>query len=233
MIQGTTFKLLACFAEQDTHSFVDLCAQAGYRPDLGGYYLRQLVKGGFVRKMERGIYAITPKGKQQLASSYYQQLTIERPRFVVVLVARQAGAFFILRRTKQPFIGVAEWPAVSVLRGERLAAAAQRAATDRLRVTQPPKLCGYFRRIDMYEDTVFDDKLFAVHTLELPTGAMAAAQAETGQIEPCPQAEMQTLPRPAKSLLDILQFAQNSETGGPAYAEHVYHLNPADLEATN
>lgn len=225
MIQGTTYKLLRCFTQQDARNFTELCQQAGYPTDLGGYYLRQLVRGGYVQKLERGTYAITPKGKQQLAVGYNDKPSIARPRLAVIVVAEQGDRVVVVRRKVQPFIGRAEWPAKSVLHGEKLADTALRVAKEIIGVEDTPTLVGFFRRIDLIQDFTFDDKLFAVHTLQLSPAAPLPSSAPSGDILAWSKTELGSLERPAKSLLDIYRFAQQAQP----YAEHAYQLDAADL----
>jgi predicted transcriptional regulator len=226
MLQGAAFRVLACFYDKDTRNFVELCQKAGYPTDLGGYYIRQLISSGYLERVARGQHRITPKGKQQLALYYDKPLFGLQPRYVVVLVARQSGKYVVLRRSTQPFIGVAEWQASAIRPGEPVYDAAQRVLQTRLGVTADCRVVGLFRRIDMYKDTVFDDKVFVVNTCELPAGLRLAAEGPTGANSLYTAEELATLERPSKALLSIFRFIQ----GNGAYEEHVYHLDKTDLD---
>ncbi|HSX32415.1 MAG TPA: hypothetical protein VLF43_04070 [Candidatus Saccharimonadales bacterium] len=228
MVRGTAFKVLFCFRESNTRSFVELCEQAGYPTDLGGYYIRQLIGGGYLVKQDRGLYVVTPKGKQQIALSFDQKPTVQRPRIAVVLVAEQAGKVVVNRRTAQPFIGFAEWPARSVLHGDSLQDAACMAAKQRLGVDSAPKLVGFFRRIDRYEQIVFDDKLFAVHHLVVPGDVqLHVSEPKSGTLELYTKEDLRTIQKPARSLLHIFDFVT---AGGGIYNAHSYKLGSEDLE---
>ncbi len=227
MIRGAALRVLACFFGHDVRSFTVLCEQAGYPTDLGGYYIRQLIRSGHLEKHERGVYGITPKGKQELALAHGKRALLLRPRLAVLLVARQAGKYVILEREAQPFIGRAEWPAMAVDMGRPLADAAKETARNRLGVEAQPIFTGFFRRIDIYDGSVFDDKVFAVHTLELPDDTPIAQNTVTGTLATYSEAALQQLPRPAKSLLDIWQFVSSGST----FMEHTYELQLSDLAA--
>src|SRR6185312_11206028 len=98
-------------------------------------------------------------------------LLAPRPRLCVLLVAQHEGKFVVLRRAVQPFLGIAEWPAGAVHLGESREDAAARITKDRLGCVAEATWVGMFRRIDLFENGVFDDKLFAVHTVALPEDA--------------------------------------------------------------
>jgi ADP-ribose pyrophosphatase YjhB (NUDIX family)/predicted transcriptional regulator len=226
MIQAAAYRLLNCFIDTNERNFADLCTAAGYPTDLGGYYLRQLVRLGYVSHGERGVYAITPKGRTVMVNAKDRQIFTNRPRLVVLIVATYQEKYVVLRRNRQPFIGVAEWPAGAVTIGEPLEAAGQRLAKDRLGARIEPQLVGFFRRIDLYQDEPFDDKLFAIHSCylkdrpELLIGAM-------GTLELYSAAELASINRPARSLIDVLEYVNQHSA---PYAERIYHLAAADFE---
>lgn len=226
MVPYASYRLLGCFLGQDQRHFAELCKQAGYPTDLGGYYLRQLVQGGYLTKGRRGEYSVTAKGKQELALAYGARMRTRWPRPNILLVTEQAGRFVVLHRTVQPYIGRAEWPAGAVQMGEPLAVAARRLLQERLGVAGEPRLKGFFRRIDLYEQTVFDDKLFAVHTIAMPTSTPIAVSAGTGSTALYTPQELRQLPGQSRSLLDIFAFVR---APGTQYEEHQYELGPDDL----
>jgi hypothetical protein len=227
MIQGAAFRVLACFYDQDSRSFVDICERAGYPTDLGGYYLRQLVTGEYVQKIDRGNYGITAKGKQQLAFHYGKRFFALYPRLMVAFIAKNADNFMVLQRTVQPFLDTYEWPAGRVAMGESLADATQRLASQRLGNAVPEQaFCGFFRRIDTYDGTVFDDKLFAVYTCTMPDEAAVNAAPYTGAITLQTRAQLDALERPSKSLLDILAFSEQPDL---PMVEKTYDLVMADF----
>ncbi len=155
---------------------------------------------------------------------------MSRPRFCVVIVARQHGAYVILERDRQPFIDVSEWPAGLVLQGEVAADAAQRLSQERLGVTISLAHKGVFRRIDKYKDMIFDDKLFAVYTGDIPADTAVVSHGKTGKNTLYTADELSQITKPSRSLLDILAFASTDTT---VFEEHVYHLRREDLFTDN
>ena len=231
MLQGAAYRILFCFLRTDTWSFAELCKQAGYPTDLGGYYLRQLVRNGYLESAERGQYTITPKGRGQLAIGHDKQIFVTRPRFIVLIVATQAGQYAVLRRTKQPFIGVAEWPASALDLGETMPDAAARVAQERFGDVPVPVLVGLFRRTDRYGVEVFDDKLFAVHSLDIPKSVTIKRQNAMGNIELHAAEDMPHIYRPSRSLLDIYAYVDDAPAA--PYVEHEYALLPSDFSSDN
>lgn len=193
--------------------------------DLGGYYIRGLVKSGFLVKSGRGEYTLTHKGKRQLATSYGHSVFIDRPRLCAMIVAKQGDEYAVMERTRQPFIGAVEWPAGGVLSGESMPAAARRILADRLGIVGEPTPAGTFRRIDLYKDSVFDDKLFVVHTFEIPAGKPTQPGSLTGNNFLYNEKQLQKLGNPSKSLLDILAFVKK----GGGMEEFTYQISPDDL----
>ncbi len=228
MLQGAAFRVLACFYDSDERSFVELCQRAGYPTDLGGYYIRQLLQSGYIEKVRRGTYAVLPKGKQHLALVFGKARFAIKPRLAVLLVAQQGDNYVIMRRAVQPFVGSAEWLAGEVQAGESLQDAAGRILHSRTGCEGRPELVGMFRRIDLCDGTVFDDKLFAVHTVTIPASQTIAQSTDLGHMLLCKPTEIVSVSRPGKALLDILRFSQSGTQG---IEEHSYIITAADLSA--
>jgi ADP-ribose pyrophosphatase YjhB (NUDIX family)/predicted transcriptional regulator len=226
MIQNIELRILLCFEKTDSRQFADICKSVGLATDLGGYYLRRLVSRQFLTKTGRGTYTITFKGKQQLAVSFRHKLEASRPRVIAMVVASQAGKYVVLERAWQPFIGKAEWPASAVAFGESFQAAAGRVLEERLGVIGQPRFAGMFRRTDEHRSAVFDDKLFLIHTIDIPAQTAIARQTVAGQNKFLAAAQIRQLPNPSKSLIDVLEYVIS---GAGTVAEKTYHLESNDL----
>lgn len=226
MIQNVEFRILLCFFGQDSRRFVEICNAVQLPTDLGGYYIRQLVQGEFLVKSSRGTYTLTYKGKQQLVASYGKDPFVSRSRLCTMIIVQQGGKYVALERARQPFIGIVEWPAGAVVHGENIPAATKRILLARLGITGTPTFVGFFRRIDQYKDTVFDDKLFAVHTLTIPADAVLQDAGLTGKNKLCSREQLLELESPSRSLMDIFTFAMSGTQG---IEEHTYQLSPEDL----
>src|SRR6187549_2489842 len=152
-MNGALLRLLTCFLETSVLSFSDICKRMDYSTDLGGYYIRQLLASGYLRKTTRGQYEITPIGKQQLILRNKDHTSlISNPRLCTMVLVIVDGKYIVTRRKLQPYIGYAEWPASRVVSGLDLHDAAQDVLHKRLHVTGSLKFIGFFRRIDLQED---------------------------------------------------------------------------------
>ncbi len=226
MALNKSLLLLSCFYYKNVCSFIELCNTGGYSSDLGGYYIRQLIHDGYIEKIDRGQYQILSKGKHFLVANQNALTTHPRARMSIALVAKQGDRFVVTERTAQPFIGRVEWPTGSVKSGESLKDAASRIAVERLGSSVPLQFHGFFRRIDMYEQDVFDDKLFVVHTAELPDDYVVTDHNKAGINRLYTAAGLQSSLSPSRSLIDIFEYTL-SDSGD--YIEKRYDLQAADL----
>jgi len=221
------FRILRAYAEADTLNFTELCNQASYPSDLGGYYIRQLVKDGFLKKTAHGQYTITALGKSYLAANLENTHQNILPRLILLFIARQHTSYITLRRQRQPYIGRLEWNGGKVRLGESIEHAKERILTERFGAVAPNILVGFFRRIDMFEEAVFDDKLFAVHEVDFSAVNLSLASNTQGQLISLSEHQLLSAEKLARSLLDILQWSKDDHH--PVYIEHTYQLNSEDL----
>lgn len=223
----SVLRILKCFTDRDTLGFTELAEMLHFETDLTGYYLRKLQSQKLVEKVDRGTYQITPTGKSALV--YIRQFVNNTavPRVSVMLVASYKHAYIVVQRAKQPFLNRVEWPTLSLDSEKSMPQAAQELAMTRLGIEVQPILKGIFRRTDIHENTVFDDKCFAVHTATLNDSQMSqlVMSNEIGEILQLTKLELHELKNAAKSLLDILDF---SEYAG-SYREKRYTLSDSDL----
>jgi ADP-ribose pyrophosphatase YjhB (NUDIX family) len=217
---------LSCFYYKNVCSFIELCNTGGYSSDLGGYYIRQLIHDGYIEKIDRGQYQILSKGKRFLVANQDTLTSRPQTRMSIALVIKQGDKFVTIERTAQPFIGRVEWPTGSVKFGESLKDAASRIAIERLGSSIPLQFHGFFRRIDMYEQDVFDDKLFAVHAGMLPDDYVVTDHNKAGINKLYTAAELQASLSPSRSLIDIFEYTL-LDSG--SYIEHRYDLKAIDL----
>ncbi len=220
-------RILRCYLETNTLSFTNICKQANYPTDLGGYYIRHLVDNKSLVKTGRGQYMITPFGKQQFLFLEKKQSrnAVGRARLCVMLIVKQGEKFVVIRRKQQPFIGFVEWPAMTLTPGEGIAAGAEKLLKTRLGLKGSPSFVGFFRRIDMYENTVFDDKLFAIHSFELEPEVAVPKATAFGDNLLLRAVEFSTIEKPARALHDIFRFSQQTIN----YEEQRYLLLLEDI----
>ena len=145
---------------------------------------------------------------------------------MVLFVPRVGDAYIALKRKVQPFMNTHEWPAGAVSMGEPLEEALVRLETKRLGQSGQHTFHGFFRRTDFYEDTVFDDKLFAVYTCSFPDGTVLAPSSDIGENIPCSREELFQLQKYGKAFTDVLGF---TEKNNPSLEEHTYVITMDDL----
>jgi hypothetical protein len=109
--------------------------------------------------------------------------------------------------------------------GESLDQALKRLFENRLGTSAPSTLLGFFRRIDVYEDIVFDDKLFAVYACDLPDTATVADETPVGTNTLLSENEVLSIDKPARALYDILDFYKFPQQ----YTEVRYQLSLEDI----
>jgi len=223
-------ELLSCFYYKNVCSFIELCNVGEYSSDLGGYYIRQLIHDGYIEKIDRGQYQILPKGKHFLVANTEKLAMNHQARMSIALVIKQDDKFIVTERTAQPFIGRTEWPTGSVKSGESLTDAANRVAFKRLGAEIPLHFHGFFRRIDVYKDEVFDDKLFAVHTGLLSGNDELINNNKAGINKLYDANDLTKTGLPSRSLVDIFEYVQSGLDG---YSERRYELQAKDLSISS
>lgn len=220
MMQKAGLRIINSFRNENSRSFVELCKEAGYPTDLGGYYLRQLLRAGYLDKGDRGEYLLSAKGRQYLASDHQPNT----PRVHSMIIATFDDRLVTLKRNQQPFLDRQEWPATAIRAGESKDDATQRLLAERLASATDLEYVGLFRRIDMYQDELFDDKIFLIHKAKLSETPIERVL--NGDNICISINELKNLSRPSKSLLDIYEFTSNNQN----YIETIYELTYADFE---
>lgn len=227
-LDNNLIRILTSFSEQNTYGFTELAQRLHYDTDLTGYYLRKLERKGLVVKVDRGVYRITPFGKSVLAQAHQFSDISERPRVTALLVAQYKDQYLMVKRTKQPFMNVIEFPVLPIGRGEQLVNGISRALKDRLGIVLSANPKGFFRRIDIYDETVFDDKFFAVFTAELTVNHVPKLfnKNDQGEIS-LKSKDTLTQEKISKGLLDLIEFTQSTNN----FVEKTYNLSKPDLYA--
>jgi hypothetical protein len=227
-MQGADARILSYYRDRDVASFTELCRHADYPSDLGAYYIARLVRLGYLDRLKRGTYQVTIQGKQQvielLASRHLPKFS--RIRVIVLLVGQQDGKYICTKRGVQPFLDRVEWPAGEVYTGETLHDALRRIFVTRIGIERPAHFQGFFRRLDMFKGDVFDDKLFAVHTYDLPSNYRLPETSPREQFLKLTVKEMESLKYSSKSLVDILHYIEAAQHD---IQERIYELKKVDL----
>jgi predicted transcriptional regulator len=225
---GALLRILKSFKDRDSIGFSELAQDLDFGTDLTGYYLRKLQRKDLIEKTDRGMYRITPSGKSVLTHTLQLNGLTIIPRISLLFIIAVGDSYVLLERNKQPFIGKLEWPTRALEVGQVLEGAAEASLKERLGIEAPSTLKGFYRRIDTHDGIVFDDKLFAVHTLELSDTQAEQIKDENqmGTISVMNKSMLNTASNRSKALLDILAFASDPTI---FYTEKIYSLSSFDF----
>ncbi len=101
------------------------------------YHLRQLIRLRYVAKRADGLYELTPTGHR-----YADGLSLEtfapraQPKIVTLLACRnEAGEWLLLRRSRQPLLGMVGFPYGKIHLGESIAEASARELAEKAGLT--------------------------------------------------------------------------------------------------
>ena len=103
--------ILRTLRYSESARFSELMMPTGLESDTFKFYLRDLVKHGYVEKLESGSYRLTPNGKEFANSlNEAQRLIQKQPKISVLIVAtmdRPAGEplYLLQKRARHPFHG--------------------------------------------------------------------------------------------------------------------------------
>lgn len=101
------------------------------------YHLRQLMRAGYLAKINNGDYQLTTDGQRFADTLSLKTLTPRaQPRIVTLLVCQnEAGEYLFLRRKRQPLLGMVGFPYGKIHLGETIAEAAGRELQEKAGLT--------------------------------------------------------------------------------------------------
>lgn len=104
--------------------------------NLYQYHLRRLIDSGYVKKSEQG-YSLSTKGLQY-ADKHSSDLKSQRPQpklVTILILENEKGEVLLVRRKKQPFIGMYNLPSGKIHEGESLIDAGKRELREKTGIT--------------------------------------------------------------------------------------------------
>jgi ADP-ribose pyrophosphatase YjhB (NUDIX family) len=119
--------ILTQLIRHQTQRYADL-KPSEVEGNLFMYHLRVLMKSGWVTKRTDGRYELTSEGMRYADTLSLKTFTPRaQPRIVTLLIAKNAsGEYLLLRRKRQPLLGMIGFPYGKVHLGEKVADAAHR-----------------------------------------------------------------------------------------------------------
>jgi ADP-ribose pyrophosphatase YjhB (NUDIX family) len=171
------------------------------------WHVKQLLKRGFIAHAGAS-YALTPEGKQYVASLNTEEATIElQGRLSAwVVCTRQVNGeleFLFYTRKKHPFYNCQGFPAGKIKRGETVEAGAQRELLQECGLTGKPQLLHLQHYIiQSPSHSVLDDKYMFLCLFENPTGELRSS--EEGLCEWVPESKIDSwLTNPFSSIEEV------------------------------
>ena len=148
--------------------FAEMQKPTGLPSDNFNFHIQRLIDIGYVEKLERGQYRLTPKGKEYANRLDTDNNTVERqPKVSVVLLVRNKNnpeKFLVQQRLKNPFYGFWGRLGGKVRFGETFEEAASREFEEETGLTGEFKFRLICRKIDHDKETdeVLEDKVFVI-----------------------------------------------------------------------
>lgn len=148
-----------------TAGYADLQKPTGLSSDHFNFHIKQLVEIGYVEKLGRGKYKLTPRGKEYANKLDTDANVIERqPKAAVILAIEHKGKWLFQERLKHPYYGFWGFPSGKIRWGETIL---ETAARELYEETKLQADCGY---MGIYHEQVFqaetgeqlEDKIFHV-----------------------------------------------------------------------
>ena len=160
-------------------NFSGLQKMTGMESDHFAFHLQKLVDLGLVEKLSRGIYALTPKGKEYANKLDTDNNTIERqPKVAVILVIERQHKgerqFLFQERLKQPYYGFWGCPTGKVRWGETIPETAARELLEETGLSADYRVAGVYHELVYAQETgeQLEDKIFFVVHCTKPKGEM-------------------------------------------------------------
>lgn len=189
------------------------------------YHLQQLIRSGFVEKINSG-YALTAQGKHfaDRASLSSLKLRVQPKIITIITIKRADGKWLLLERLHQPFIGSVGFPSGKVHYGEKLAESAARelkekANIESIKLTQR----GTFIMLFSNEDAVANHIIGYVFSGEAPvTQTTVQTENEFFHSHWGDESELMSQNTLLKGHSELLELVKNTPSTELFFAEHSF-----------
>ena len=158
-------------------SFAKLHKMTGMESDHFNFHLKKLVDLELVEKLSRGLYALTPRGKEYANKLDTDNNTIERqPKVAVILVIERTEKgkkeYVFQERLKQPYYGFWGCPTGKVRWGETVEETAARELMEETGLTAECRTAGVYHELVYQGESgeQLEDKIFFVVHCTQPQG---------------------------------------------------------------
>ena len=159
--------------------YSELQKPTGLTSDHFNFHISRLVELGLIEKLERGTYALTPKGKEYANRLDTDNNTIERQPKVTLILAleRQQNGhteYLFQERLKNPYFGFWGLPSGKMRWGETITEAAARETLEETGLEADFTVAGVYHELTRQTETneLLEDKMFFVVSGQNPRGAL-------------------------------------------------------------
>jgi ADP-ribose pyrophosphatase YjhB (NUDIX family) len=143
--------------------------------DHFNFHIRQLVETGYVEKVSRGKYRLTPHGKEYSNKLDTDANVIERqPKSAVILAIRKGSKWLFQQRLKHPYFEFYGFPSGKIRWGETIIETAARELMEETGLTADYEYKGIYHEQVFQAETgeQLEDKIFHVILCTNPRGEL-------------------------------------------------------------
>ena len=159
--------------------FAKLQKPTGLTSDHFNFHITRLVELGLVEKVGRGMYSLTPRGKEYANRLDTDNNTVERQPKVAVILAierehKGEKQFLFQERLKNPYFGFWGLPSGKVRWGETVTETAMRESLEETGLTADWRVAGVYHEIvrQAESEVILEDKVFFCVHGTTPTGQL-------------------------------------------------------------
>jgi ADP-ribose pyrophosphatase YjhB (NUDIX family) len=143
--------------------------------DHFNFHIKQLVETGYVEKVSRGKYRLTPRGKEYSNKLDTDANVIERqPKSAVILAIRKGSKWLFQQRLKHPYFEFYGFPSGKIRWGETIIETAARELMEETGLTADYEYKGIYHEQVFQAETgeQLEDKIFHVILCTNPRGEL-------------------------------------------------------------
>lgn len=160
---------------QPQAGYAELQKPTGLTSDHFNFHIARLVEIGYVEKVRRGKYRLTPRGKEYANKLDTDRNTIElQPKTGVILAIQKDDKFLFQERLKHPYYGFYGFPSGKVRWGETILQTAARELMEETGLTASHEHKGIYHEQVFSAETgeQLEDKIFHVIHCTNPKGKL-------------------------------------------------------------
>ena len=148
----------------------------GLTSDHFNFHITRLMDLGYVEKVKKGMYKLTPKGKEYSNKLDTDTNTVERqPKVAVILaIENDHGQWLFQERLKQPYYGFWGFPSGKIRWGEMIKETAARELDEETGLSADYRIAGLYHEIVRSSETneILEDKQFFLVHCTNPRGEL-------------------------------------------------------------